>query len=86
MTPIEALRKAVELAGGQSAFARALGGRVRQGHVWYWLNAEGAQLPAEYCAAAERAPGVDGRVTRRDLRPDIFGAEPRPATPTPIAE
>lgn len=70
-----AIEKAVEAAGGQSALARAIGGNVKQAHVWYWLNTADAKVPAEHCAAIEQATG--GKVTKHDLRPDVFG--PRPA-------
>lgn len=51
MTPEEALRKAVEVMGGQTAMARALsvktGRSIRQQHIWNWLNRDGG-LPAAY--------------------------------------
>ena len=68
-----ALRRAVTLVGSQSALARALGDNVKQGHVWYWLEKGQGKVPAEYCAAIELATG--GKITRHDLRPDIFGKE-----------
>jgi DNA-binding transcriptional regulator YdaS (Cro superfamily) len=68
---IEALRKAVELAGGQSRLAKAIG--VRQQHVWNWLNRDGKPA-AEYVLQIESA--VSGKVTRYELRPDVFGAPP----------
>ena len=71
MTPIEL---AVELAGGQSALARAIGGDVKQAHVWYWLQK--GVVPAEHCGAIETATG--GKVTREELRPDVFGPLPAP--------
>lgn len=67
MRPIE---RAVQIVGGQSALARAIGGSVKQAHVWHWLNKGGA-VPAEHCAAIESA--TNGKVTREDLRPDVFG-------------
>ena len=67
---MEALKRAVEIAGGQTALAEALG--VKQAHVWNWLNRDNA-LPAEYCIPIERA--TDGRVTRHELRPDIYPDE-----------
>jgi DNA-binding transcriptional regulator YdaS (Cro superfamily) len=66
------LQRAIALVeGGQSGLARAIGGTVKQGHVWYWLHAKDGQVPAEYCQAIEAATG--GRVTRFELRPDVFG-------------
>ena len=33
--------RAVQIVGGQSALARALG--VKQGHIWHWLNKAGSR-------------------------------------------
>ena len=62
LTPLE---RAVEIAGGQSAFARLVG--VKQPSVWAWLNHK-KPLPAEYVLGVEAATGV----SRHDLRPDIY--------------
>lgn len=59
------LARAVELAGGQSAFARLH--KVSQPTVWAWLN-QGKPLPAEYVLTTERETGV----SRHELRPDIY--------------
>lgn len=61
------LHIAVELAGGQSALARMIG--VRQGYIWKWLQS-GMPSP-KYCLAIERV--TFGKVTRYQLRPDVFG-------------
>ena len=71
-----ALRRAVNAAGGQSALARVVGGKVKQAHVWNWLNAPGAKVPAEFCITIEAAT----RVSRHDLRPDVFGPAPAVAS------
>lgn len=68
MSSIEALKKAVRIAGGQSRLAAMIGGRVRQQHVSYWLTRE--YIPAEHVLAIERATG--GEVTRGQLRPDLY--------------
>ena len=61
----EALRRAVEVCGGQSALASAIG--LTQSHVWNWLHRRG--VPAEHCPAIERATG---RAVRCEaLRPDV---------------
>ncbi|MDR0251112.1 MAG: helix-turn-helix domain-containing protein [Burkholderiales bacterium] len=65
------LEKAISIAGGQSALARKIGGKVRQGHIWYWLNEAGGRVPAEYCATIEKETGVPCR----GLRPDVFGGQ-----------
>jgi len=72
MSMLEALQKAVDLAGGQSEFARRLGGTVKQQHVHYWLNVMG-MISHKYVIAAETA--VDGRVSRHELRPDLYPLE-----------
>lgn len=66
-----AIQKAVALAGGQTALARRLG--VSQGLVWQWCSGR-LKVPAERCADIESAS--EARVTRRDLRPDVFGEVP----------
>lgn len=65
-TPIS---KAVEIAGGQSALARALStepGKVKQGHVWAWMHRD-RHPPAEHCPAIESLTGV----RCQELRPDL---------------
>jgi len=66
MDELKALERAVEVAGGQSALARAV--KVRQGHVWSWLN-RSKRVDAKYAIPVEQATGV----SRHRLRPDIFG-------------
>ena len=73
MNELDALVKAAELAGGQSALARGTG--VKQGHVWWWINKSG-QAPADKVLDIERA--IDGAVTRHELRPDIYPFEDTP--------
>lgn len=70
---IEALQRAIDLAGGQRALAAKIG--KQQGHIAKWLHRD-KKVPAELCISIERA--VDGEVTRYDLRPDVFGDHPRP--------
>lgn len=69
---IDALQKAIEVAGTQAKLASLIG--KRQGHIGNWLNRD-KKVPAEACLPIERATG--GKVTRYDLRPDIFGAPRR---------
>ena len=64
MSPLE---KAIEVCGSQSELARRLGGRVRTGHIHYWLK---NGVPAERCVAIELATA--GAVKREELRPDVF--------------
>lgn len=63
----EPLERAIQVAGSQSALARAI--NVRQGHVWHWLN-KSKRVPAEYVIPIERATG--GNVLRHELRPDLY--------------
>lgn len=73
------LMRAVEAAGTQTALADAVNAYIRfhdlkiplirQAHIWSWLNRTG-RVPAEYVIPVEKAVG--GRVTRHDLRPDIY--------------
>lgn len=71
---MNALERAIKIVDGQSALARAIGEPIQQGHIWYWLREKDGQVPAEHCAAIERA--TDGKVSRHELRPDIFGPAP----------
>ena len=65
LSPFEALVKATEIAGSQSALARICG--VGQPAVWKWLQSS-KRLPAEYVLRVEVATGV----SRHALRPDIY--------------
>lgn len=61
---MNALNRAVEIAGGVSALADSIG--FSQSGVSNW-RARGS-VPVEHCAAIEQATA--GAVTRRDLRPN----------------
>lgn len=76
------LERAIRIAGGQSQLARRIGGKVRQGHVWKWLN-RCDKVPVEAAIKIEEA--VAGEVTRHDLRPDVFGPSPDESTPNQAA-
>ncbi|WP_275790493.1 helix-turn-helix domain-containing protein [Pararhizobium gei] len=65
----EALNKALEAAGGQTALAALL--EVSQQRVWGWVHKSSKGLPAEYVLAVEKATGV----SRHDLRPDVYPLE-----------
>lgn len=62
----EALKQAIELAGGQTKLARAIG--TTQGHVSQWLRR--GKVPADKVLKIERATGVPAH----KLRPDVFEA------------
>ena len=66
MHDIRALKKAVELIGGQANMSRAIG--VSQQRLSNWQRGINA-MPPKYAVAIERA--IDGKVTRHDLRPDL---------------
>ncbi len=66
VTPQDALRRAVEIAGSQAALARILG--ISQPSVWKWLD-KGKALPAEHVHAVVAATGIP----KEELRPDLFG-------------
>ncbi|QBQ56609.1 helix-turn-helix domain-containing protein [Nitrosococcus wardiae] len=63
-TPIP---KSIEIVGSQTALARSCG--VRYQAVQKWIKK--GRVPAERVSAIERA--TKGRITRYELRPDIFG-------------
>lgn len=66
MTPIEALQKALELAGkNDSELARKIG--ATQNAVWQ--AKQRGKVSAEMAMAIEQA--FDGAVKARDLRPDL---------------
>lgn len=75
---MKALESAIEAAGGQAALARALasatGKPIRQGHIWAWLNRTHL-IPAEYVLVIEGITEL--KVTRHELRPDLYPIEIR---------
>ncbi|MCW2407871.1 MULTISPECIES: transcriptional regulator [unclassified Sphingobium] len=82
-TPFEALMKAIEMLGGQSAMARLC--ELKQPSVWKWTRSS-KRIPAEYVLRVEAATGV----SRHDLRPDIYprdhSASPTDAEPSDDCE
>lgn len=63
---MEAIDRAAEILGSQTALADLLG--VSKGAVSQWKD-EGRRVPAEYCPLIERA--TNGQVRCEELRPDI---------------
>lgn len=64
------LDRAIKSVGSGAELARRLG--VVPMTVTQWRRR--GRVPAERCAAIEML--TDGRVTRHDLRPDVFGPLP----------
>jgi len=64
----EAVKKAVDIVGGQPILAAICG--VRQQAVSRWVT---SGCPAERVLQIEKA--VDGKVTRHELRPDLYPVE-----------
>lgn len=64
-----AAEKAIEIAGGLTAVGNAL--RVSPQAVYRWRKER--RVPVEHVLALERL--VSGRVSRHDLRPDIYPRE-----------
>lgn len=69
LTPQQALEKAVEIAGGQTALAKLLPPKTKQQHVWNWINRLGA-CPQNKALLIETVLGK--RVTKEQLRPDLY--------------
>jgi DNA-binding transcriptional regulator YdaS (Cro superfamily) len=67
-TPYEALLSAVDIAGSQSALARACG--ISQMAVWKWVQSS-KRVSHEHVFAVEAATGVP----RHLLRPDLYPAD-----------
>lgn len=64
MKPTEALKKAIDKAGGMTKLARKLG--VTPQCVYGWVVRQ--RVPPQQCSRIEAATGVG----RKQLRPDIF--------------
>lgn len=65
--PMNGLLKAISIAGSQEKLAQIIGGTVKQQHISYWLKND---VPAERAIQIEAA--LKGRVTRSELRPDLW--------------
>jgi DNA-binding transcriptional regulator YdaS (Cro superfamily) len=67
MNQLQALKKAIRLAGSQGKLGRMLG--VRQQSVNYWVLTD-RRISAAYAMACHIA--LDGKVSAHDLRPDMY--------------
>lgn len=79
---IDAIMRAVGVFKSQTGLARAINkqindpdnpDKVKQGHVWHWLNKSG-RVPSEYALVVQTITTNKGEpVTVHELRPDVFG-------------
>jgi DNA-binding transcriptional regulator YdaS (Cro superfamily) len=67
-TTAAGMKRAISLAGSQEALAERLG--VSQAAVSYWLT-QAKAVPAERAVQIEAV--TDGAVSRKELRPDLWG-------------
>ena len=63
----ENIRKAVKIAGGQVALAKAI--KVSQPRVWNWIHRDHC-VPAKFVLPICEA--IDYQLKPSDLRPDVF--------------
>lgn len=63
-----ALRRAIEIVGSQAKLAEKID--TAQSTVWYWLNKKDGKVPYNFCARVAKA--TSNRVTKHELRPDLF--------------
>lgn len=74
LSPVEALQKAVDIAGGQTELVRLVDPEqesLKQQNIWTWLNRD-HKTSAKWVVKVSQATGV----SCHELRPDIF---PEPA-------
>jgi DNA-binding transcriptional regulator YdaS (Cro superfamily) len=72
---LDALLRAIDEIGSQEKLAKKIG--KAQPDVSKWLRRDKRGVPAEMCVAIELA--TRGKVTRYELRPDVFGDPPTAA-------
>ncbi len=73
MPHLDAIKRACDIVGGQSALARMLATpdkKLSPQSVQYWCR---KGLPADWVLKVEAA--TDGQVSRHELRPDLYPAE-----------
>jgi DNA-binding transcriptional regulator YdaS (Cro superfamily) len=66
------IKQAVDIVGSQRELAQKIG--KSQQSVSHWINGA-SKIPAEDATAIEAA--THGRITRAQLRPDLFKSEKR---------
>lgn len=62
------LARAIAILGNQTKLAEAVGRKQQSVNE---VVRRGSRVPAEWCPLIEKATG--GKVTRHQLRPDLFG-------------
>lgn len=70
----EALSRAIDQAGGPAALARHISTVMPERTLTTQAISQWKRCPTDRALAVESAPGVT--VTRYELRPDVYGAEP----------
>lgn len=79
MSAYESLKKAIEIAGGQTALARDVstlsGKAVKQQQVYNWLHRE-KRCSRYFARFVEEA--VDHKVTKEQLCPDLYPEDTKP--------
>lgn len=70
---MDALEQVIEILGSQEALASCL--KIRSPSISDWRKR--GRVPAERCLEIEKL--TDSRVSRYDLRPDVFGEAPEKA-------
>jgi len=76
LSPLEALRQAVDIAGGQTELAKIIDPtqkKLKQQNIWTWLNRD-KKISARWVVKVSQVTGVPCH----ELRPDIFPT-PEPA-------
>lgn len=75
---LEALKRAIAEAGGQSALAKLIeantGKHCKQQNVWAWLH-EAKRAPSGYALAISKVT----KVKASELRPDLYPADEQAA-------
>ena len=70
LSPLEALQRAVDIAGGQTELAKIIDPtqkKLKQQNIWTWLNRD-KKISARWVVKVSQVTGVPCH----ELRPDIF--------------
>lgn len=83
ITPVDALKQAVDLLGSQGAMATKLttyrnGSDISQALVWNWINRDGG-APAYICPDIEAITGVKCELLRPDVNWAVLRKTPKKA-------